>query len=181
MMTTKKDLVLDIGATVRYFSPDYPYPENLIVLNNNFFSVSELLENRMAVIGDGLKLPFKDKSIDIVFSNAVIEHVGGKMEQQLFASEIRRVAKNYFVATPNRFFFYEAHYHLPFYQFVPKKIQKTLSKYFRVGAMKKGHWVDINLASVGDLKKLFPEAKILKTTFSIHPEILIACFKEEKN
>src|SRR5215470_14519514 len=68
---------------------------------------------------DGRCLPFSSASFERVFSNAVIEHVGGWNDQLRFAQEIRRVAsKGYFVTTPNRYFPVEPHTFLPFYQFL---------------------------------------------------------------
>ncbi len=55
------------------------------------------------VVADGCNLPFAEREFDWVFSNAVIEHVGGWDRQKAFAEEVRRVArKGYFVATPNK-------------------------------------------------------------------------------
>ncbi len=76
-------------------------------------------EGLKCIIADGCKLPFRDKSIDVLFSNAVIEHVGNREEQKQFANEIRRVAKKYFVTTPNKFFIYDPHYHMFFFHLIP--------------------------------------------------------------
>lgn len=71
------------------------------------------------IVGDGLALPFPDKSFDIVFSNSTIEHVGDFEQQTQFAREIRRVGRSYWVQTPNRRFPIEPHYLLPFVQYLP--------------------------------------------------------------
>src|SRR6266705_2619166 len=56
------------------------------------------------VLGDGRRLPFRDRAFDVVFSNAVIEHVGTFEKQAEFAEECRRVGRGYFVQTPNKWF-----------------------------------------------------------------------------
>ena len=58
---------------------------------------------------DGKNLPFAMRSFDLVFSNAVIEHVGDERDQIKFLNEIDRVGKNWIVTTPNRFFPIESH------------------------------------------------------------------------
>ena len=58
---------------------------------------------------DGLALPFPDKEFDLVFSNAVIEHVGNESDQLQFIREHSRVGKNWMITTPNRLFPIESH------------------------------------------------------------------------
>ena len=45
-----------------------------------------------AVQADGRELPFADGAFDLGFSNAVVEHVGGRDEQRRFVHELCRVA-----------------------------------------------------------------------------------------
>lgn len=62
------------------------------------------------VRGDGSRLPFRDGSFDFVFSNAVIEHVGGRADQQRFFDESLRVARTGVVhTTPHRWSPVETH------------------------------------------------------------------------
>src|SRR5258706_140697 len=75
--------------------------------------------NGSRVVGDGCHLPFGDRSFDIAFSNSVIEHVGTLEAQIMFANEFRRVARKYFLQTPNRHFPIEPHYLFPLFQFLP--------------------------------------------------------------
>lgn len=118
--------VLDIGAgegegrAVNFFEDWYPWRRQITAV-----ALSDLPEFRRAfpevslVIGDGQRLPFADNSFDIVFSNAVIEHVGTETDQRRFIAEACRVARRVFISTPNRWFPIDAHTMIPFAHWLP--------------------------------------------------------------
>ena len=87
--------------------------ENVIRLRGGTMVASGIEENGIGwqnwVQADGRKLPFDDNSFDLVFSNAVIEHVGQKEEQSVFIREHARVGKSWIFTTPNRMFPIESH------------------------------------------------------------------------
>lgn len=110
------------------------------------------------VVGSSLALPFQDKSVDCLISNSVIEHVGDLKAQQLFASEIRRVARScYVVQVPAKHFPVEPHFLLPFVQYLPQKLKRAIHR--RLYGFDPG---DINLLDFKTFKMLFPEASIKK-------------------
>lgn len=77
---------------------------------------------------DGEALPFADKSFDIVVSNHVIEHMANAA---LHLSEIRRVLKDagiVYLATPNRFWPWEAHNEIFLLHYLPASIFNSLMK-----------------------------------------------------
>lgn len=106
------------------------------------------------VVANALRLPFGDKSIDIAFSNSVLEHVGGSEAQATYVSEIRRVAKRYFVQVPNRDFPIEPHYLIPFMQYLPTGAQLWF------GTKLFGSAEEIHLPSYSTMRSLFPDAII---------------------
>lgn len=61
------------------------------------------------VQADGRALPFADGAVDLVVSNAVVEHVGGEADQLAFVAEHRRVGRHWAITTPNRWFPVESH------------------------------------------------------------------------
>lgn len=71
------------------------------------------------VAADGRLLPFRDQAFDLVYANAVIEHVGGLEDQQRFVEEIARVGRAWIITTPNRWFPIEAHRHTFFTHWMP--------------------------------------------------------------
>ena len=74
--------------------------------------------------GDGCELPFEDGSFDYVFSNAVIEHVGGPERARAMLAESRRVARRgAFHTTPDRWFPIETHTQLPLLHWLPRRMQ----------------------------------------------------------
>jgi Methyltransferase domain len=123
---------------------------------------SELNINQ--ICGDGCNLPFPERSFDWVFCNAVIEHVGDFNRQQRLAAEIRRVARRgYFVTTPNKWFPLEQHTYMPFYQFMPRSMQRSLLRY----APGWGNWdvmSEVRLLSYGEMRGMFPEAVVHRTS-----------------
>jgi hypothetical protein len=133
-----KDLILDIGATGSYFplytfEDFYPYPERIVgggIAFEEVKSAKQIYPFSNYVAFDGCELPFRDKSFDIVFSNAVIEHVLDKGRQARFAREVMRVGKSWFVTTPNYWFPFDSYSYLLFIQFLPRSMQRGYKHLF---------------------------------------------------
>lgn len=126
--------ILDVGYSDveysdvdNYLEKNYPYQKNITALGieepNTF---SERYPEVTVCRYDGSYFPFEDDSFDIVWSNAVIEHVGGYEAQKLFLSECARVGKQVFITTPNRWFPIEVHTHFPFIHWLPKPVSNFL-------------------------------------------------------
>lgn len=122
--------------------------------------------------GDGCRLPFRDQSFEIVFSNSVIEHVGARSEQQRFAEEVRRVGVRYWVQTPNRWFPVEPHLLTPFVHWLPRSWQRAMVSRWtfwdwieRPSSDRREYYIrhyleDVRLLSARELAALFPDAEI---------------------
>jgi len=123
----------------------------------------------VSAVGDARHMPqFGDRSFDVVFSNSVIEHVGGFAEQKCMASEIRRIGVRYFVQTPNKRFPLEPHFLFPWFQYLPAAVRAGMVQRFNVGwyrripdAVAARAEVDsIRLLTRKDFAALFPGAAI---------------------
>jgi hypothetical protein len=176
-----EDRVLDIGASgdifLRYtFEDVYPFPERITA---GGYELGEVQSARryyprpVYVAFDGCALPFPDRSFDLVFSNAVIEHILGSGRQAQFAREVMRVGKSWFVTTPNYWYPLESHYHLPFIQFLPRPLQREYNRLFGTH-IPKGTVQELGLLSARQLRALFPAARIAKVRVTFWPETLVA-------
>lgn len=103
---------------------------------------------------DGTKLPFENDSFDIAFSNSVIEHVGDWERQKAFAEEMRRISKNYYVQTPNRWFFVEPHFIAPGIHFLPRSLYRRLIPFFSA-------WFWIHRPPREEVDSVFEEIRLL--------------------
>ncbi|MCW4023434.1 MAG: class I SAM-dependent methyltransferase [Candidatus Bathyarchaeota archaeon] len=151
------DICLDIGGVSKGFEPLSSYCE-CININLHTNQKSDQWEN---VIADARFLPFKNKSVDYVISNSVIEHIEGGAER--FSKELRRVAKNgYFISCPHYYTFVEPHYFMPFFQFVPEQAKKflILKLGLKIGHMNKNNYEVIMLPKPAYLKTIFPNATL---------------------
>ena len=124
---------------------------------------------RRFVEADARALPFEDGSFDIAYSNSVIEHLDPG-DRERFAGEIRRVAGRYLVQTPNRWFPVEPHVLLPGFQFLPKSARRRL---WRLG-VSKDEFADIRLLDATELRRLFPDAVIVRERLGGLTKSLIA-------
>jgi predicted SAM-dependent methyltransferase len=128
--------IIDVGVTANralvlsnFFEKLYPYPDRITAFSNDDASwMEDEYAGLKFVQGTALDLPFEDNTFDLVFSSAVIEHVGSYQNQSRFISECFRVAKKYvFITTPNRYYPIELHTLLPLIHWLPKKVhRKTL-------------------------------------------------------
>jgi SAM-dependent methyltransferase len=105
---------------------------------------------------NGSRLPLDDGSVDVVVSNHVLEHVGGREEQRMYLDEIHRVLKPggwLYLAVPNKFRLMEAHYGLPVLSWLPQRTADRLVR--RTG---KGEWYDVTPLSRPALHSLVRQA-----------------------
>ena len=76
------------------------------------------------VRGAAPRLPFADGSVDLVISNAVLEHVGGPEAAVVMVAESRRVARVAAIhTTPYRWYPVETHSKVPLLHWLPRRLQ----------------------------------------------------------
>jgi ubiquinone/menaquinone biosynthesis C-methylase UbiE len=132
------------------------------------------------VVGDGCHTDFPSASFDVVFSNSVIEHVGGIDRQRQFAAECMRCGRAFFVQTPNKWFPFDTHTLMPFAHWLPQKLFRKLVPiaprlvFFKPDPGDLEDFRNMRLLSKRDLQELFPGAKIIKEKFCGITKSLIA-------
>src|SRR5690606_18576065 len=109
--------ILDLGGTEAFWlDKKILQHKNISITLLNLKQESVSTPSIKSMAGDATDLSaFGNTSFDLVFSNSVIEHLYSLENQKKMASEIRRVGKKYFIQTPNKYFFIEPHYALPFF------------------------------------------------------------------
>lgn len=166
--------ILDVGGTESYWvNMSYHLNPNIQIKLVNLLDIPTEHSNIVSVKGDATNLfNFKDNEFDIVFSNSVIEHLYTYEAQKKMSLEVQRVGENHFIQTPNKYFFIEPHYFLPFFQYLPKTVQypiltNTLLSRGRKWDKEfaKQYVNEIRLLSFSEMKSLFPESKIYKEKF----------------
>jgi SAM-dependent methyltransferase len=161
---TAETTVLDVGAdelafgegdgcgTLNFFEELYPWPERITALGlQDGAGFRARYPDVPYVQGDALALPFADSEFDIVFSNAVIEHVGGREQQRMLVSEALRVGRRVFITTPNRRFPLEVHTRLPLVHWLPDGVAHRV-----YDATGKRFAKEIRLLSPPGFEALFP-------------------------
>lgn len=129
-----------------------------------------------SVLGDGCTLPFREKSVDFVFSDNVIEHVSEERRER-FVNELKRVARaGFLITTPNYWFPFEPHFHMPFFQFLPAAAKERLLRFARFGFVNDPSET-IKLLSRRDLQRLVPDATVTDIGFTPFPETLLAWWR----
>ena len=162
------DLVLDVGFNDReysevenYLEKHYPYQSQITALG---ISGSEHFSKRYpevkVVLYDGKIFPFEDKSFDIGWSNAVIEHVGNKDAQLLFVKELLRTCKRVYFTTPNRYFPFEVHSRIPLLHWLPKPLFDLIILKFTSKKWLTGDY--LNLLSCRQIKSLLKKSGVTK-------------------
>lgn len=165
--------ILDVGGTAAFWNemlPGAPVGKCEVTLLNVNPSVGDEGSFHM-IQGDARDLrQFPDKHFDVVFSNSVIEHVGGWEDQKRMASEVRRVGHRYFVQTPNYFFPIEPHFLVPGFQWLPFRLRVWLVRKRSLGWMGRREDVreaealvsSVRLLRESEIRQLFPGGTIYK-------------------
>jgi len=188
IMPTENMIVLDVGAEVDpsgtgglQFIDFYQWKNRVSAINVSPEHISYIKKHYPevdAVVGDACELPWPDNYFDVVYSNAVIEHLGTFQKQKKMAAEIMRVAKQWFVTTPNRWYPFEFHMRLPFVTWLPGRAYLWAGRIVTYDHVKKKYMVgsrrdDLRLMTAQELKCCFPGSKIIKQRVTFMAETLI--------
>ena len=177
--------VLDLGGQVDEISgqiiESHPKPESITVVNLLHEHLAEVRRQfpRVSVCNaDARRLPFEDNSFDVVYSNAVIEHVGGLEDQQAMAKEVMRVGRTWFITTPNRWYPFEFHTRLPFVSWLPAPMMKRVMEVWSYNHIQQCYQSgirgrQIRLLTARGLKNLFPNSRVVHCRITMWPETLI--------
>jgi SAM-dependent methyltransferase len=115
------------GSTDNFFEALYPWPDRVTAVGRTSLDRFAAAFPAVTVVqADGRSLPFADGAFELGFSNAVVEHVGGREEQRRFVHELCRVAERVFVTTPNRWFPLEVHSLVPFAHWLPRRARDRI-------------------------------------------------------
>lgn len=188
---TENDRILDLGGGKgRHFASVFPFRKNVWIgchsQENLHFASEKYGFNTVLLDGCDDRLPFEDKAFDVVFCSSVIEHVTGPKDeavglfktdgarfvtqalphQERFAREIQRIAKRYYVQTPNRLFPFEMHSWLPGLGYLPTHWQwqvLRVSNHFWPQREENPDWA---LLTYRQMRALFPDATLKVERFA---------------
>lgn len=177
--------ILDVGGQVDSHASQlleiHPWKKNITVLNNmkqHIDVVKKMYPQVTVVEGDARKLDYEDQCFDIVYSNAVIEHVGGWADQQAMAREVMRVGKAWFITTPNRWYPFEFHTRLPLIGWLPPPAMRRVAQIYSYNHIERryssGNISNTRLLTSREMSRLFPSSQIRRVRVTIWPETLVA-------
>jgi len=112
--------VIDLGGSIVTWqrAPVRPKHVHVVNMQPSRFDMPEWAEFDL---GDACALPpdIAGRRYDLVFSNSVIEHVGGHERRERFADSVHQLSDAHWVQTPYRYCPVEPHWMAPGAQFLP--------------------------------------------------------------
>lgn len=166
--------ILDLGGALETWQMPGMDAYSATLLNLEATDVPADMATRITIqVGDATRLDYPDASFDLVYSNSVIEHVGGYENQKAFAAEARRVAPRLWIQTPAHEFFFEPHYLTPFIHWVRPERRKRLIRWFTVWGWRARPSKEliedavetVRLINKSEMMELFPDCEIYEERF----------------
>lgn len=187
---TGEETILDVGGEVgqeQMLIDAYPVKHKITVVNidiQHLERIRKIYPEINLVVADACRLPFGDRQFDIVYSNAVIEHVGTFDDQRSMAGEVMRVGKGWFVTTPNRWYPFEFHLRMPLMNWLPQPLMKWVARLWSFnhvrGRYQSGLTPKFRLLSVRQMRRLFPSSTVIAQQITFWPETIVAIGRKDK-
>ncbi|MDQ6616498.1 MAG: class I SAM-dependent methyltransferase [Actinomycetota bacterium] len=174
--------VLDLGGTPHSWASVPVHPAELTLINLGKYETNDRVR---CILGDACDPPpeLDELTFDFIYSNSVIEHVGGYHRRRAFADVVARTAPHYWIQTPARSFPIEPHWLFPGFQFLPVRVRALISQHWPFGFSGiSGDDRDANLEEVlyvellgaAEMGHLFPGSELLHERFVGLTKSLIA-------
>ena len=173
--------VLDLGGTMDWWVRSPVLPKHVTVVNLEIDEGSEA-PWLTTVQGDACRPDsiLDGQSFDLVFSNSLIEHVGGHGARVALANVIRSLAPRYFVQTPYRYFPVEPHWVFPGMQFLPVPVRRYIAPRWPLGHTR--GWdpkqafdqvLSTELIGATEMRTYFPDGQLIWERFLGLPKSMI--------
>lgn len=160
--------VVDLGGTAQWWNNAPVVPQHVTVVN---LHVAEDEPSKVRSIeGDALKADelLEGEEFDLVFSNSLIEHLGGHGARRRFADVVYALSDSYVIQTPYRYFPVEPHWMFPGFQFLPIAARSWLAPRWPLGHTRgwdaepaTSEVMSTELLSVAEMRSYFPDGKIV--------------------
>jgi hypothetical protein len=161
--------VIDLGGTAEAWLRAPIRPASVHVVNLRPEPAASTAEWIRADQGDACDLPdhIRNGRYDLVFSNSVLEHVGGHAQRMRFAEAAHKLGDLHWIQTPYRYFPIEPHLLFPGFQFLPLTVRAELSRRWPLTHTKPGSWhegleavIGVELVSRAEMSYYFPSSVI---------------------
>jgi hypothetical protein len=177
--------VIDLGGTAEAWATARIRPRHVTVINIE--EPGESQDGITAILGDAcsavetLQSAGLETRCDVVFSNAVLEHVGGHANRVRFAESVHALSDRHWVQTPYRYFPIEPHWLFPGLQFLPVAARVQIAAVWPL-AHSKAESVDnarhevlwTELIGMTEMRDLFPDSDIIRERLAGLTKSLIA-------
>jgi len=173
--------VLDLGGTPQSWELAPVIPKAVTIVNLQAHRSDN--PNITSIIGDACNLPTSvaAEQFDLVFSNSLLEHVGGHSQRQQLADSVHDLAARHWVQTPYRYFPIEPHWVFPGFQWLPYEARVQISLRWNRGHVRTHnredaeHIVDeIDLIGISQMRRYFPSSTIWYERFAGLVKSLVA-------
>jgi hypothetical protein len=158
--------VLDLGGTVDHWESGPVKPSDVVLLNLGGDAYTG--PGIRMIHGDACDPPdeLRSEKFDLVYSNSLIEHVGGFSNRIAVAENVHSFAPRHWVQTPYRYFPVEPHWLFPGLQFLPIPLRVKAAQRWPLGwSQPEGrdnvaHVLNVELLTRTEMHFLFPDSEI---------------------
>ena len=174
--------IVDLGGTAHSWMAAPVSPAHVTLVN---LDRQDVPPDRpiTAVQGDACEVPdtLRSNRFDLVFSNSLIEHVGGHSRREALAENIHRLADRHWVQTPYRYFPVEPHWLFPFFQVLPVAARARVVRSWHISGQYPSdraqavEWaMSIELLTRTEMRHYFPDSDLLAERVAGMTKSLIA-------
>jgi hypothetical protein len=161
--------IVDLGGDTRLWRAAAVRPEHVTIVDIASWALGQPESWMTVVQGDACDARTISGQFDMVFSNSVIEHVGGPRFRRGFAETVDRLSDHHWVQTPYRYFPLEPHLLFPGFQFLPPAAKVNISQRWPLSHMAGRQDVDHvkyvmdhDLLTITEIRSLFPGSDLLR-------------------
>lgn len=177
--------VLDLGGTPASWRSAPVRPAHVVTVNLDPHTAGQTEPGITPVVTDAcdpsLPAHLSAERFDLVYSNSVLEHVGGHYRRQQFTEIVHRHGTHHWVQTPYRYFPVEPHWLFPGLQWLPVRARIAVSQHWPLGHVPRAgraqatrHVQEVELLSVTEMRSYFPASRIWIERFAGLPKSLVA-------